>query len=67
MAEAITAAAGGGRVEFVPWPPLAEQIETGDFVADITRIRTELGWQPAVGLDEGLHRTVTFYRAHVAS
>jgi len=67
MAEAITAAAGGGRVEFVPWPPLAEQIETGDFVADITRIRTELGWQPAVGLDEGLHRTVAFYRAHVAS
>jgi UDP-glucose 4-epimerase len=67
MASAITNAAGGGRLEFVPWPPLAEQIETGDFVADITRIRTELGWRPAVALDEGLRRTVGFYRAHVAS
>jgi nucleoside-diphosphate-sugar epimerase len=51
----------------VPWPQLAEQIETGDFVADITRIRTEIGWQPAVALEEGLRRTVAFYRTHVAS
>jgi len=66
MAKAITAAAGGGRLEFVAWPPLAEQIETGDFVADISRIRAELGWHPAVSLAEGLQRTVAFYREHVA-
>ncbi len=65
MAKAITVAAGGGRLEFVAWPPLAEQIETGDFVADISRIRAELDWHPAVSLDEGLGRTVAFYRAHV--
>jgi nucleoside-diphosphate-sugar epimerase len=67
MAKAITGTAGGGRLEFVPWPPLAEQIETGDFVADITRICTELGWRPAVVLEEGLRRTVAFYRTHVPS
>ena len=66
MATAIVAAAGGGRVEFVPWPPLAEQIETGDFVADISRIYADLGWRPAVPLDEGLRRTVAFYRERVA-
>ena len=66
MAKAIVASAGGGRVEFVAWPPLAQQIETGDFVADISRIRDDLGWRPAVSLDEGLRRTVAFYRAHVA-
>jgi len=66
MAAAITRAAGGGRVTFVPWPPLAEQIETGDFVADITRIRAELGWRPQVPLEEGLRRTVSFYRAQVS-
>ena len=53
-------------VEFVDWPPLAAQIETGDFVADISRIRDDLGWSPAVSIDEGLRRTVAFYRAHVA-
>jgi UDP-glucose 4-epimerase len=67
MATAIVHAAGGGRVAFVPWPPVAEQIETGDFVADITRIRTELGWWPQVSLEEGLERTVAFYRTYVAS
>jgi nucleoside-diphosphate-sugar epimerase len=66
MAKAIIAAAGGGRLEFVAWPALAEQIETGDFVADISRIRAGLGWRPVVSLDEGLRRTVAFYRAHVA-
>jgi nucleoside-diphosphate-sugar epimerase len=67
MATAITRTAGGGRLRFVPWPQLAEQIETGDFVADITRIRAELRWQPAVALEEGLRRTVAFYRTHVPS
>ena len=66
MAKAIVAAAGGGRIEFVAWPALAEQIETGDFVADISRIRADLGWQPSVALAEGLSRTVAFYRSHVA-
>lgn len=66
MAKAIVAAAGGGRLEFVAWPPLAAQIETGDFVADISRMQADLGWRPAVGLDEGLRRTVAFSRAHVA-
>ena len=65
MANAIIGAAGAGRIEFVAWPPLAERIETGDFVADISRIRADLGWRPAVSLDEGLRKTVAFYRAHV--
>ena len=66
MAQAIVAAAGSGRLAFVAWPPLAEQIETGDFVADISRIGAELGWRPAVTLDEGLRRTVASYRARIA-
>jgi UDP-glucose 4-epimerase len=67
MARSIIAMAGGGRIELVEWPRLAEQIETGDFVADISRITREVGWAPAVSLHEGLERTVSFYRAHVAS
>jgi UDP-glucose 4-epimerase len=67
MAQAITAIAGGGRVERVQWPVLAEQIETGDFVADVSRIRHDVGWQAAVTLDDGLRRTVAHYRAHVPS
>jgi UDP-glucose 4-epimerase len=66
MARTIAAIVGSGHVEFVPWPPLAEQIETGDFVADVTKIRRETGWAPRMTLAEGLQRTVAFYRAHAA-
>ena len=67
MARAITASAGCGRLEFVAWPALAAQIETGDFVADISRIGRDVGWSPSTPLAEGLERTVAFYRAHVRS
>jgi UDP-glucose 4-epimerase len=67
MARAITAFAGCGRLEFVDWPELAAQIETGDFVADISRIGRDVGWSPSTLLAEGLERTVAFYRAHVGS
>jgi UDP-glucose 4-epimerase len=67
MARAIVDIAGGGRVEHEAWPPLAEQIETGDFVADVSRIRRDVGWQAAVGLRDGLTRTIAHYRAHVTS
>lgn len=64
VAGRVVALAGRGRIERVAWPPLAAQIETGDFVADISRIRRELGWTPAIPLALGLEQTVTFYRTH---
>jgi UDP-glucose 4-epimerase len=65
VARLITELAGGGRLQHVEWPPLAAQIETGDFVADISRIRADVGWAPAISLREGLERTVAHYRTHV--
>ena len=32
---------------------------------DITRARTLLGWEPKVGLDEGLERTIEYFRTRV--
>ena len=66
MARAIADTAGGSRVQFERWPALAQRIETGDFVADITKIRRETGWAPRVSLREGLARTIAFYRAQAA-
>lgn len=66
MVRAIVAIAGGGDIRFVPWPALAERVETGSFVADVSKIRRDVGWAPRVGLRDGLERTVAFYRAQVA-
>jgi nucleoside-diphosphate-sugar epimerase len=66
LASQVIAIAGTGRIEHVAWPPLAQQIETGDFIADIDRIAEDLGWRPTIGLRQGLEQTVAFYRAHAA-
>ena len=66
-AQMIVEIAGRGRIEHIAWPELASRVETGDFVADISRIRRDLGWAPSTLLRDGLERTVSFYRAHVGS
>jgi UDP-glucose 4-epimerase len=65
-AHTIVTIAGGGRLAFVEWPELARSIETGDFVADVGRLRRDLGWAPRVSFVDGLQRTIAHYRAHVA-
>jgi len=67
MAKTIIAIAGGGHVEHVAWPRLAEQIETGDFVADISRIEREIGWRPVTTLRDGIEQTVAFHRTRLPS
>jgi nucleoside-diphosphate-sugar epimerase len=67
FARLVVAKAGCGRLEFRDWPELSLAVETGDFVADINRIRSELGWAPRVSLQEGVQRTVRHVRGALAS
>lgn len=62
VAAMVIEIAAGGRIEHVEWPALAAQIETGDFVADISKIKRELDWTPTVRLRTGLENTVSFYK-----
>jgi nucleoside-diphosphate-sugar epimerase len=59
--EAI-AFASAGSMHFEPWPEDYVRVETGDFVADITKITDELGWAPRVPLRGGLVRTISAQR-----
>jgi UDP-glucose 4-epimerase len=56
--------AGGGSVRYVDWPPEQKAIDIGSFYADSTKFKTITGWTPAVCLEEGLRRTIAFYRQH---
>jgi len=57
MAETVIETVGSGEMVGLPWPSDEAAVETGDYVADGTRARHELGWQPEVGLADGLRRT----------
>lgn len=61
----LVEAAGGGRVEYVPWPAERQAIDIGSFHADSSKFARATGWRPAVGLREGLMRTIAFYRRHL--
>ena len=62
VAEVLRDLVPGTRIEFTDFTPERKAQEPGDFVSDITKIRRLLGWEPKVGLREGLSRTVEFYR-----
>jgi UDP-glucose 4-epimerase len=62
VANQIIAIANGGRIQHVAWPALAQKIETGDFIADVSRAHRELGWTPTRALGPGLEETVRHYR-----
>ena len=57
LAETIVGVVGSGVIREAPWPKSESSVETGDFVADITRARRELGWQPNVDLLDGIEAT----------
>lgn len=53
-----------GRYEIVPFPAERKAIDIGDYYSDFSLIRTELGWEPRIGLEEGLRRSIAYYRQH---
>ena len=60
-------AANGGQGEFITreFPVERKQIDIGDYYADDRLIRRTLKWAPAVPLEEGLGRTVEYYRRNL--
>ena len=64
LAHLLIDVAGSGSVEFIDWPPEKKAIDIGSFYSDSQKFRSAVGWQPRVGLREGLERTVAYYRDH---
>jgi UDP-glucose 4-epimerase len=64
LAETLVALNGGGSYRLVPFPADRKAIDIGDYYADFTKIEQDLGWQPLVSLEDGLGRSLAFYREH---
>jgi UDP-glucose 4-epimerase len=64
LADVVTSAAGAGKVTTIPFPPDRKSIDIGDFYADWSAIERDLGWRPAVPVEEGIRRTLAYYREH---
>lgn len=58
MARLIVKNTGSGRLRFVKWPQEYEQVETGSYVSDITKIKKELNFNPRVDFNDGIKKTL---------
>lgn len=61
-ADTLLKAAGTGSYEMVLFPPERKVIDIGDYYADYGKIKRMIGWEPKMRLEEGLARTVAYYR-----
>lgn len=62
MAEALLKAHGDGSKSYEPFPKDSLRIDIGSFKSDYGQIQRLVGWYPRVSLDEGLRRTLQYYR-----
>jgi len=61
-AELLIKINGSGTYEMVPFPEDRKVIDIGDYYGDYRKIRSKLGWKPAITLEDGLKKTLDFYR-----
>jgi UDP-glucose 4-epimerase len=55
---------GAGNYELIAYPTNRKRIDIGDYYGDYNFINTELGWQPQTSLQEGMKKTIEFYKQH---
>jgi len=62
LAETVVRVAGSGRWQLAPFSPERAAQEPGDFCSDIRKIGRVVGWRPVTSLEDGITKTVAFYR-----
>lgn len=62
LAELLVRINGGGRYQLAPFPEDRKAIDIGDYYSDFKKIEKALGWSPRTTLEEGLRRTLEYYR-----
>lgn len=61
-AKVITMLAGTGKCNVIPYPEERKAIEPGHTYLDATKIHEHIGWMPKVSFEEGVKRTIEFYK-----
>lgn len=66
IAETISCASGAPAPVYCPFPAERKAIDIGSYTTDSSQIRRDLGWRPAVSFEEGIRRTMEYYRRELA-
>lgn len=64
MTDCILQEVGCGKVKHIPWPKDFVNVETGDYITDISKIKKQTSWLPKITLADGIKKTVEYYRVN---
>jgi UDP-glucose 4-epimerase len=62
MVHLVAESIPGTEVQYLSWPQDRYFVETGDFIADISKITAATDWAPRTSLQEGIGRTIDYYQ-----
>lgn len=62
LAKQIVEISGSGSYTFTEFTEERKALEPGDYYANIEKIKSVVGWHPKIDLDEGIKKTIGFYR-----
>jgi len=55
----------GGDYQMVPFPKDRKAIDVGDFICDYSAFRDQFGWEPKVSFEEGIQRSIEYFREEI--
>jgi UDP-glucose 4-epimerase len=64
LAQKIVEITGTGKTKFTEFTQERKEVEPGDYYADISKIKNITGWEPHISLDDGINKTVEYYRKY---
>ncbi|OGX53411.1 MAG: NAD-dependent dehydratase, partial [Omnitrophica WOR_2 bacterium RIFOXYC2_FULL_43_9] len=64
LAKIIVKIAKTGKIKFTEFSQERKEIEPGDYYADISKICSTVGWKPRVDLENGIQKTIDYYRSY---
>jgi len=66
LANKIIEIAGSGKTNYTEFTTERKALEPGDYYADITKIKNAIGWEPKISLEDGIKKTIEFYKKNRA-
>lgn len=64
LVKSITSVAQQGKWEYAEFSAERKAQEPGDFYSDVSKIESIVGWKPTTPLEEGLAKTIEYYRKY---
>ena len=61
MVKTVVDIVGTGSIKYIDWPNNYSNVETGNYISDIRKLKSYIDWTPKFDLNTGIAKTLEFY------